>query len=668
MIYLVTKQESLFENEENDIVKGSIADIYEYFKDKELIEFDTETTGFNCFTNSLICSQYGDSENQFVVDHETISIKELKDLLENKDKLILMQNAKFDLKFLYVNGIYPKNIYDTYLAESLLYLGDDLRSKSLAALFSNYLGITLNKSVRANIAQEGLTTRVIKYAANDVVGLSKIREKQLQAIEKEDLTKALKLENSFVRVLAYVEFCGFKLNVQKWKKKILQDKIIVDELKQELDTWLLNSGLDEYIDNQLDMFSNDSKVKINWKSSKQVIVLFKKIGIKILDKHGKESADAKVLVSQKDGFNILPIYLKYKAAEKVTSTYGESFLQQINPITKRIHTNFTQLMDTTRLSSGGNKTINFQNIPSVPEEKDRAEDKIYERECFEPEPGNTFVVTDYAGQEAVIFANKCLDPNLLEFYDKGLGDQHSYVAKLCYPDELKDVPLDDIKKVRKDLRQNAKAAGFALQFGGVGMTIAANLNISIEEGNAVEAAYYNAFPGVKDYFKKVTTEAINNKVIVYNQQTKHKLKPYFISELERLEKEINMEGFWTKYRQEKAKRSSLYTNDMAKTVSQYFKLKGMLERMSKNYPVQGTGAAMTKLACIYIFNYIIEHNLQNKVLIPNIIHDEIVAECSIEISKNISKIIKESMEKAGNYFCKRVPLKADPYIGNSWTH
>jgi len=416
------------------------------------------------------------------------------------------------------------------------------------------------------------------------------------------------------------------------------------------------------------MFSEDTKVKINWKSSKQVVVLFKKLGIKVLDKHGKESVDAKVLLSQKNKFDVLPIYLNYKAAEKVTSTYGESFLKQVNPITKRIHTNFTQLMDTTRLSSGGNKTINFQNIPAVPEERDRVEGKIYERECFEPEPGNTFIVSDYSGQEAVIFANKCLDPNLLEFYDKGLGDQHSYVAKLCYPEELKDVPLDEVKRVRKDLRQNAKAAGFALQFGGVGMTIAANLNISIEEGNAVEAAYYNAFPGVKDYFKKVTTNALNDKVIVYNEQTKHRLRPYFIPELERLEKEISKEGFWSRYREEKASNSSIFINELKGKVGNYFKLKGMLERMSKNYPVQGTAAAMTKLACIYIFKYIIENNLQGKVLIPNIIHDEIVAECSLKISNEISETVKTSMEKAGNYFCKRVPLKADPYIGNSWTH
>lgn len=665
MIYLVTKQESLFKNE-NSIEKATVQDVYDYFADKPLIEFDTETNGFDAFKSKLICSQYGDADNQYVVDHETINIKEFKDLLENPDKTILMQNAKFDLRFLYVNSIYPVNVYDTYLAESLIHLGDKYHSKSLLALCNNYLGIVLDKSVRADIAKDGLTTRVIKYAADDVKYLSAIREKQLVPIKRDNLEKALKLENQFVKVLAYVEYCGFKLDVAKWKNKILQDKTIVEELKQELDTWLLNSGFNEYIDNQLDLFSTDSKIKLNWKSSKQVIELFKKLKIKVLDKHGKESVDAKVLVSQKDKFDILPLYLKYKAAEKISSTYGENFLEHVNPITRRIHTNFTQLMDTGRLSSGGNKTINFQNIPSVPEYREG--DKIYERECFTPEPGNTFVVSDYSGQEAVIFANKCLDKNLLAFYDEGLGDQHSYVAKLCYPNELADVPLDEVKKVRKDLRQNAKAAGFALQFGGVGMTIAANLNISVEEGNAVEAAYYNAFPGVKDYFKKVTTKALETKTIVYNEATRHRLKPHFVAELESLEKEISKEGFWSKYRDEKARNSSLFNSVLKFKVGTYFKLKGMLERMAKNYPVQGTAAAMTKLACIYIFKYIVENNLQNTVKIVNLIHDEIVVECPQEMGESIGKMVKNSMEKAGNYFCKRVPLSADPYVGDSWTH
>lgn len=48
-----------------------------------------------------------------------------------------------------------------------------------------------------------------------------------------------------------------------------------------------------------------------------------------------------------------------------------------------------------------------------------------------------------------------MDKNLLAFYDKNLGDMHSYVLALCFPSELSGMTLDEIKKKRPDLRQKA---------------------------------------------------------------------------------------------------------------------------------------------------------------------------------------------------------------------
>ena len=84
----------------------------------------------------------------------------------------------------------------------------------------------------------------------------------------------------------------------------------------------------------------------------------------------KKSVESKVIEPQKDKSSIAPIYLEYKAAQKIVSTYGQNFLDQINPKSGRIHTQFNQLMDTGRLSCGGkNKQtkeeyLNLQNIPS----------------------------------------------------------------------------------------------------------------------------------------------------------------------------------------------------------------------------------------------------------------------------------------------------------------
>lgn len=87
-----------------------------------------------------------------------------------------------------------------------------------------------------------------------------------------------------------------------------------------------------------------------------------------------------------------------------------------------------------------------------------------------------------------------------------------------------------------------------------------------------------------------------------------------------------------------------------------------------NYPVQGTSADITKLAGIYIFNYLKNNNLLFTVWMPNVIHDEIIVECPLEKAEELCKIVKESMEKAGDRFYTRVHLKADPVISNLWTH
>lgn len=590
MIYLVTNQQRLF-NLSNSIQFASVETLLNYFEKETEIQLDTETEGFDVFTKKLLTLQLGDcrGEHQFVVDLTTVNVLLFKNLLEDPTKLFVLQNAKFDLRFFYYHKITIANVWDTYLAEALLYQGDKKARKALDYLVYKYCKQTLDKSIRGDIHRQGLSESVIVYAAKDTLYLSEIKRKQTIKLIEEDLIKAMQLENLFVRVLAYIEFSGFKLDTDKWKEKMKQDEKLLHLKKLALDEWLYNSNLEEYKDNQLSLFEeNEKKVNIEWSSPKQVVALFKKLGISTVNKEGKDSVDAKVISPQKNKSTIIPIYLEYKAAEKVVSTYGQSVLKMVNPVTKRIHTQFQQLMDTGRLSCGGkNKStgeeyINLQNIPAVPEF--REEGRIYARECFLPEEGYNFIVSDYSSQESVVFANKCLDKGLLDFYDSGFGDMHSYVAKLCYPEILKEVPLEQVKKVRKDLRQNAKAAGFSLQFGGVGATIANNLGIPLEEGNAVEEAYYLAFPGVKKYFKKVTEEALATGKVIFNNVTKHRVIFPMYEEYLKLKETTSKPGFWDSYRENKVNQTNSFFDYYKPLVSDMFKIKGEIERKAKNFP------------------------------------------------------------------------------------
>ena len=223
MIYYITKEKFLFEDTNEIIYTDNINLVFEYFQESEEIAFDTETTGFSEYTDKLLLYQLGDRDTQFVIDPDFYPVTTVRILLEDKDKTILMQNAKFDLRFLYHQKVIPNTNYDTYLAEAVLFTGIKTARKGLDHLALKYCDVILDKSVRSAIHREGKSTRVIKYAANDVKYLHEIKERQLEELEKKDLLVALELDNMFVRVLAYVEHCGIYLDKELWSAKMVRD-------------------------------------------------------------------------------------------------------------------------------------------------------------------------------------------------------------------------------------------------------------------------------------------------------------------------------------------------------------------------------------------------------------------------------------------------------------
>jgi len=669
MIYLVTNQRSAFTPIGYSIV--SVDESLKYLNELNSIAFDTETRGFDPYTCGLISAQFGDGNKQYVVDCETVDINLYKNLLETKE--IIMQNAKFDLRFLYYKGIVPVKVFDTMLAERILTTGDDRARRALDFLTYKYCKKEMDKTIRGNIHREGLSTRVIKYAADDVKYLHEIQRKQMVQINSKGLSRTMSLDNNYVRVLAYIEYCGVFLDSEKWQAKCDEDKENMSGIKDQLDKYVLDNSdkYPEFINRQLTLFENGVSCNINWNSEKQVVPLMKKLGVntKVKDRNSglmKDSLDKKVLGSQKDKFELVKTYLKYKEYQKEVSTYGENFFDYINPVTGRIHTNYTQIMSTGRLSSGqkGQKKKgiaqkpNMQNIP--------ADERT--RNCFTAQKENgVLIVSDYSGQEQIVLANKSKDKDLLNFYRKGLGDMHSFVASKIFP-ELANISLSDIKAKHKDKRQIAKGAGFAINYGGTGITIATNLSLPLEKGEEVYKAYFKAFPGLAQYFKSEKQKALNLGYIQFNEVSNRKCFIWFYEEYKRLHEELYSGDFWTVYKTEKKRNSEKFNTELKPKVREYFIKKGDIERMSLNYPIQGSSADITKLAGIYMFRYLEENKLLFKVLMPNVVHDELHLECPKDMAENLATMLKECMERAGDKFCKTIKLKAEPCITAVWAH
>lgn len=673
MIYLVTKDVELFQDNPN----------YKYITVKESLKMletlfyigvDTETEGLDVYTKKLLLVQLGCYDFQIVIDCKTIDINLYKELLESNRKFIFW-NAKFDLKFFFHKRINITNIIDGYLQEKLLYLGypPGVHSMSLKAATEHYCSKILDKEVRSKINDNSrLNDSVIVYAANDVKYLENIIFKQNILLEKYDLVKAADIENKFVFTLAYIEYSGILLDINKWSEKIKIDNQLFEDAKNKLDNWVIENFSNTkfcYTELQGDLFTgfnSEPQCAINWASTKQVIPLFEILGFNLIVKDKdtgklKKSVSSKVIEMQLKVSPIAKLYINYKQQEKIISTYGQNWLDQINPVSGRIHTNFNQLMNTSRLSSGGkdkfNKIeyVNIQNLPN----------NDITRHAFIPQKGYTLIDCDYTAQEDLIFTELSQEKKLIDFYNDSSGrDGHSMVAKICFPDQLKNVPEIDVKSKYSKLRSISKKAKFSIHYGGNGTTIARNLGLPIEEGLRIEKAYLSGFSNINKFFKEAKANMWKRGYILINKATGHKRFIYNYDKFKKEEKSHTKE-FWNEYRMIKAEYGD---HPILRSIKKFFKTKGMHERNALNGPVQGTAAIITKIAGIRYMKHLLKEDLLYKVWIPNCVHDEYLIEVPDELVEQESKELQDAMEKAGSFFVKSVKLKAVPEHAKYWVH
>lgn len=643
MIYLVSHNKSLFQTDK--YIEATMEQAMSVLLPLKLCQLDSETRGLDCHTKALLTIQLGNKDNQVVIDWTTLTPREkqiVKNYLES-DRLFLGWNLMFDLTFLYVQGIYPKHIWDGMIVEQLLYLGypAQMREKSLKAAAWNYLNINIDKTVRGKIVNDGLTTEVVIYAAGDVTYIEDIKEKQDIEIEKQGMKLAVELECEFVKSLAYFKYCGVHLDITKWKAKMTKDQAKLDKAISELNAWvvawdkenphngydiqypelkypkysadylaevkrLIKDGykrfpqedlqtpdgkVDAYkkviknqftrIDTQGDLFTGfdtEPKCVINWSSQKQVIPLFELLGINVetFDKETKQkkkSIEANVLKPQKNDFLIIPIFLKYQEAAKVVSTYGQNWLNAINPKTGRVHADFHSIgTDTARVSSGGGIwKLNIQNLPNDPET----------RACFTSEEGNAWLSADYQSQESRIIASVSKDEKMIDLFEHGCGDVHSLVAYMSYPNIIpRDTKIEDIKKLYHNWRQKAKSIEFAINYGGDYNTISKNDGIPVEEAKEIYDNFMEGFPGIKRYQDYCRAAVMRDGYILLNPLTGHRAHIYDAEELKETHNKMQEPGFW-EYYQNVRKRNP--QDEIVQEVRHYMQRKAASEKQSINY-------------------------------------------------------------------------------------
>lgn len=614
-----------------EFAQCDIQDVVNYCKSKTVLGVDTETEGFDFTCKKMIMFQIGDEDNQFIIDTRTISIEPLREIIEDKNITKIFHNAKFDYKFIKKwSDITCEGVYDTFLSEVIISCGKN-SGYGLKDLCSRYLNVELNKDVRNQFI--GLTGQPFRadqivYGAKDVEYLCKIKELQQPIIDQYKLQNVIDLENQAVLALADIEYNGLDLDTEAWKEIEKFNSAKADSLLFNLDQELtedtrLQDFICKYI--QTDMFTEIDelrKVNVKWTSPKQVLEVFQTLIPKL------DNVNSKAMYKYKYKFPIINTYIKYKEAMKLYTSYGDAFFKNLKSDNK-IHTNFHQILDTGRVSSS---KPNMQQIPA---------DNVY-RNCFTAPDGWSFVSADYSSQELNVIAFGSQDPVWIKALQKG-QDLHSTCAELVYGDQWLTSGEDDCAYLankekcncpsHKKLRTNVKTINFGLAYGMGPNKLADTLNIELEAAKTLIEKYFEAFPSIKGFLDKLGNFGKKYGYI-------KTFPPY------------NRRRWFTNWY------PKIWDNKSASMEL------GSIERASKNTPIQGASADMTKRALVLMRNHIKEFDIPVQLVMT--VHDQIDTICRDDYLDKWTVNMKELMEDAALEIVTNGLLKAEVTVSNCW--
>lgn len=332
-------------------------------------------------------------------------------------------------------------------------------------------------------------------------------------------------------------------------------------------------------------------------------VLFEMLGLPARKKTTRGySTDAATLEALEDHHPAIPKLLQYRQVTKLSSTYIDPMLRNMDK-EGRIHTTFDQTGTATgRISSND---PNLQNIPV------RTTMGREIRRAFVAKKGCVLVDGDYSQIELRILAHMSGDEAMRDAFIKG-QDIHLRTAA-----EVNGVPMED---VTPSMRAAAKAVNFGIVYGISDFGLARNIGISRREAADFIDRYLRHYPGVRDFMEKA-----------------------------------KQDGYQKGYAETLYGRRRWLTELQARNAN----LRAFGERAAMNTPIQGTAADIIKAAMVKVYEELMPY--QARLILQ--VHDELIVECPAHEQEEIALLLRRCME---NVLPLSVPLVADVHIGENW--
>lgn len=593
---------------------------------KNEIALDIETNGLDPYSNKLLLLQINDGTNIHVIDCQTTDIKPIIQEIKDSNVLVIGHNIKFDLKFIYHNtGILLTNVYDTMIAEALIYRGVNNRFNSLKFLIEKYTGIVISKDVRKQfIGAESieLTDEILEYAQEDVKHLFTIKAKQMDAIENAvNQSKILDLELKLVPVIAKMEYDGIYFDTVYFRsiEKVIKEDY--EKKRLELLDLIISRIKKKYkhepIEEMFETLKIPDKIiirpepgskeffeylynSINVNSPSQMKRIFQYVGIKV------DSTNQKVVNKVND--ELAKKLIEYRESAKLVSSFTDSLVKFVNPITGRIHTEFDQLGARTGRFSSSNP--NLQQIVS---------EESY-RKSFAATEHKKLICADFSQQELRILAAVSQEDKLINAYKENV-DIHALTASLLFH--------KPISEVTKEERSRGKSMNFAVVYGSSEYGIMHNFSIPLDEARTLLNNFWKGYPTLKSFI-----DIISDKVVKLGYSiTMYGRKRYF---------EI----------------PKIFNGDF-----DFMQTMGHIKRAGVNHVIQGTGADIIKLSLIRLFY---ENPFGDKFKILLTVHDEIVCEVSEDIAEEAAEFVKNIMLECEQRFLEDIPAAVEVKVADYW--
>ena len=323
------------------------------------------------------------------------------------------------------------------------------------------------------------------------------------------------------------------------------------------------------------------------------------------------------------GHTLATIKTRHSTLKKLVTTYGSKLVDIAHQYPDmRLHGSFHQTGTATgRLSAS---YPNLQNIPKRSSEGKRI------RESFVAPEGKVLVSADYSQIELRVLAHFCGSGGLYEGYHSG-QDVHAATAKSL--SELVGIPVS---------RDQGKTWNFAVIYGAGDKRLAKALSLPLAATKEGSAAHKKLHPEVYGTVQKMQASGrTRGKVRTLGGRERA------IGSAEWAQRLSALAADGHRYRSSEEYREAWYRL-------------GKEDRRARNTPIQGGAADIMKLGMLRYKEA--SRGLDAGPICQ--IHDDLVVEADESEAKDVSEVLKESLEGA---YELRVPLVAEPVLGKRWS-